>query len=169
MIQLFCKSLYPHFPSGYDNAASPAPLRAGIIFVPICEYKWKGATTRNNSKATFFILLFVKAIFCWAISEVYYILTLSHWRRSILLVQTVCETQKTHPQPQGCVKMCDLSQLIKKSASFSGEDGFRTLLRYISENQILSILSSLAGNDLDTKRSFFCPNLSQRTFITLQI
>lgn len=155
MIQLFCKSLYPHFPSGYDNAASPAPLRAGIIFVPICEYKWKGATTRNNSKATFFILLFVKAIFCWAISEVYYILTLSHWRRSILLVQTVCETQKTHPQPQGCVKMCDLSQLIKKSASFSGEDGIRTLLRYISENQILSISSSLAGNDLDTKRSFF--------------
>ena len=36
-----------------------------------------------------------------------------------------------------------------------GEDGIRTLLRYISENQILSISSSLAGNDLDTKRSFF--------------
>lgn len=37
----------------------------------------------------------------------------------------------------------------------SGEIGIRTRLRYISESQILSILSSLAGNDLETKRSFF--------------
>lgn len=36
-----------------------------------------------------------------------------------------------------------------------GEDGIRTRLRYISESQILSILSFLTGNDLETKRSFF--------------
>lgn len=161
MIQLFCKSLYPHFPSGYDNAASPAPLRAGIIFVPICEYKWKGATTRNNSKATFFILLFVKAIFCWAISEVYYILTLSHWRRSILLVQTVCETQKTHPQPKGCVKMCDLSQLIKKSASFSGEDGIRTRGASCPARQFSKLLVSATHPPLRAS-AFFRKNRTQK-------
>ena len=36
-----------------------------------------------------------------------------------------------------------------------GERGIRTRLRYISESQILSILSFLTGNDLETKRSFF--------------
>ena len=58
--------------------------------------------------------------------------------------------KRKHPRNQLIIRvfviLCEL---------LGGEDGIRTRLRYISESQILSILSSLAGNDLETKRSFF--------------
>ena len=50
------------------------------------------------------------------------------------------------------IALINLSDIVR---SPGGEIGIRTRLRYISESQILSILSSLAGNDLETKRSFF--------------
>ena len=65
--------------------------------------------------------------------------------------RVVSVAKSIEPSSRGELEITSVNQRFLAD----GEIGIRTRLRYISESQILSILSSLAGNDLETKRSFF--------------
>ena len=145
-LRKICKSFFS-CPNLIHEGSYPEPS-AG--FQPICGRK----NTKDDPKVVFFL--------CFSLSPC------NDFQLVAILYPNLIHYKSTRLYILGCKIGCLLCKTLIFNV-YCGEDGFRTLLRYISENQILSILSSLAGNDLDTKRSFFCPNLSQRTFITLQI